>query len=900
MLYKLKPFLYPTLLFIIVASISLLTYKHGTFLTGWDTLHPEFDFGLNFERMINGVWREEQGLGALAGHTHMADLPRVALLWILHFVLPLASLRYVYIFLCLLMGPLGMFYLLKHIFGRSSGLQVAGYRLVAFLGSLFYLLNLGTLQQFYAPFEMFTTQYALLPWIILFSLKYLNEDASKRKGNLLYFSIFTLLATPQAYAAHLWYPFFGIFSLFLLLQKSLKKSIVLILLTVVINSFWLLPNLYYIFTSSNVPKESKQNRIFSQEYRLRNQENGYIKDVAITKGFYFQWSAYNFEKNKFEYLMPEWRAHFANPVVQSIGYLFFGFSLGGLYLAFKNKQKKLLPFAPFVIIPFIFLMNNTPPFSWLFYYLLNFSLFEEAVRFIFTKLSILLVFGYTVFLSYFLLRLFEIVKTYKRTLILATLYLILVVTYSFPLFRGHLISDKFKMKVPDQYFQLWKYMKTQPNETILTLPLHTFSGWQYNKWDYQGSGFIWFGMKQPVLDRDSDRWSVANEQAFRELQYTLYSQRLEQFDKTMAKFGVGYIVWDTSITTPSEKNRNQILYQRETTTVLTKLINAGLLKKIETFGTITVYKIKRIPSRSQEVRTISSQVTPAYRWSFSDQGYMDQGNYITTQKPTKLRTFTYPFRDFLIVTDRFKEEASASISELRHPIKYPASRLIAKQQVDKVVSLEKNGKDEIIRFKTKNSSQGISLQNDSFPHNLGYVVGFTSKNVQGLPLRFCLKNLYSNICDIYDELTRSEDFVSDYFVVPPYDKGQGYGLFIDNISYGDYESINELKEVVTYPLYYDYLAAQNDLSGGGAKLNVLTNNQSFHDGWIAFGCQSSVFSCQILKDHVLVNNWANGWVIPEGLDQSSSYRIIFWPQYLQYLGFAIMLATGLYLWKKQA
>ena len=136
--------------------------------------------------------------------------------------------------------------------------------------------------------------------------------------------------------------------------------------------------------------------------------------------------------------------------------------------------------------------------------------------------------------------------------------------------------------------------------------------------------------------------------------------------------------------------------------------------------------------------------------------------------------------------------------------------------------------------------------------------------------------------------------MSDYFVVPPFESGQGYGLYIDNVSYGDYESINELKEVVTYPLYYNYLVAQNDQSGGSDKLNVLTNNQSFHSGWLAFSCQSSVFSCRLLKDHVLVNNWANGWLLPSEV-QISKFKFqiytVFWPQYLEYIGFLIFLVT---------
>ena len=68
---------------IALVSIALLlvlrNYTPGTFLSGWDTLHPEFNFGLNFQRLFFGVFRSEQGLGAVAAHSHMSDLPRVIL-----------------------------------------------------------------------------------------------------------------------------------------------------------------------------------------------------------------------------------------------------------------------------------------------------------------------------------------------------------------------------------------------------------------------------------------------------------------------------------------------------------------------------------------------------------------------------------------------------------------------------------------------------------------------------------------------------------------------------------------------------------------------------------------------------------------------------------------------------
>ncbi len=155
-------------LFIISLLVCLANYTPGTFLSGWDTLHPEFNFGLNFQRTFFGVFRVEQGLGAVAGHSDMADLPRIILLYISHFVLPLSFLRYFYIFLNLILGPIGMYFLLQRFFLKQ--------KTASFLGGLFYLLNLGTLQIFNVPFEMFTTLFAALPFMFYYALKYLDEN----------------------------------------------------------------------------------------------------------------------------------------------------------------------------------------------------------------------------------------------------------------------------------------------------------------------------------------------------------------------------------------------------------------------------------------------------------------------------------------------------------------------------------------------------------------------------------------------------------------------------------------------------------------------------------------------------------------------------------------------------
>jgi len=149
---------WPIAVLLLVSFILVFNnYTPGTFLSGWDTLHPEFNFGLNFKRQIFGVFREEQGLGAVAAHSHMADLPRTTILYLFHFILPIDLLRYSYIFLNLIIGPIGMFLFLNRVVIKN--------KIGSFLGALFYLLNLGTMQQFIVPFEMFTAQYVVLPWL---------------------------------------------------------------------------------------------------------------------------------------------------------------------------------------------------------------------------------------------------------------------------------------------------------------------------------------------------------------------------------------------------------------------------------------------------------------------------------------------------------------------------------------------------------------------------------------------------------------------------------------------------------------------------------------------------------------------------------------------------------------
>ena len=93
---------------------------------------------------------------------------------------------------------------------------------------------------------------------------------------------------------------------------------------------------------------------------------------------------------------------------------------------------------------------------------------------------------------------------------------------------------------------------------------------------------------------------------------------------------------------------------------------------------------------------------------------------------------------------------------------------------------------------------------------------------------------------------------------------------------------------------------------------IIYLSQSYHPGWKAYEikCQNSKLKCQIysffpfifgkeIKEHVLVNNWANGWRLeePPKPANQSTLIIIFLPQYLEFLGVLLLLIIFTFLIK---
>jgi len=643
--------IFPALLVFISIFICYKNYTPGTYLTGWDTLHPEFDYGIYLKRIIFGAWQSHQGLGSPASQAHASEIPRIMIIGLLDIFFAKSFIRYLFAFLMLILGPLGVYYFLKKIVFKNS--DFFSVHAGSFLGGLFYLLNLGTLQHFNVPLEMFLVQYAFLGWIFLFLTSFYQGG---RKKDLIWFSVITFFGAPQAHTPTLFYVYLMFLFLYLFLMMvldlfskgkdilgnksvSLKRGALIFLLTLLINSFWLLPNIYYGVVKGKEVPLSKIHHLFSEEAFLVNKKFGNIKDISILKNFLFDWGVYT-QDDSYGSLLKPWILHLKKPLVSAIGYSFSFFIFIGAVLSVIKKERKLIPWLFIGFVSIFFILNVNPPFGFIFiFFQENIPLFKELFRFPFTKFSIFLMFVYALFFGYFCSLVIDFVNKKLSKIIGTAVFALLsccVVYFSLPAFRGNLINPAMRVHIPDKYFEMFDYFNQKKEYgRVLHLPIHSFWGWITYSWDggvgYQGAGFLWFGIKQPLIDREFDRWNIANEQPYKEISTAIYSEDKELLQKYLEKYKIRWLILDKSVVSPGLDKK--ILFHKEIEEMFSGIQNLSIGKVFGDGLVVYEYSPKESFQRIEKITANFATGNSLFK-EYYDPIYTKYGNYISDEKKT--------------------------------------------------------------------------------------------------------------------------------------------------------------------------------------------------------------------------------------------------------------------------
>lgn len=630
-------FFYPLVITLVEFILFIANYTQKTYLVGWDNIMPELNLKLNYIRSLTSVWQDYRGLGTLDGMSHAANLVHTFYINAFDLFLPQELLRYSYIHLTHLAGGIAFYYLFLKLLKNKNG---------AFIGALFYLFNIGIIQMYFAPLEVFATHFASLP---LMGLVIINALKSRTKISLFFVGLASLLTSPQAFVPTIFISY-SIFILLLLLfsyRKSLLKRIILIVsILFITNAFWLLPFSYTAISKSQTIQNTRINEFSSEEIYYRNKARGNLQDTLTLKGFMLDSIEYDTFKEENFLFMGEWKNHLQKIPIQAISYSFIVFMIIGSILVVKYRIKSLYPILATNIVSLFFLANNTPLIS-------NANeLFRSAVpvlgeafRFPFTKFITLFAFSYAFLfglgVSFAIKSIVNFLhKKVKKERFTKAFYLSLIVLFSglilinaYPVFKGQFTSPFLRLSIPEGYSNAISYFNSQnPNGRVLTFPMESFWNWEYRNWGHRGSGFLWYAIPQAYITRAFDPWSIENENLYSQISSAYSNNDISQFDLLIQKYGITHILIDKTILntlTPKSIDYGKI----------EEFINQStILKKDKDFGIISVY---RGPEGS-EVNSISNstlKVYPDIKQNTNDNIIGSAGNYITS----KNADITLPF-----------------------------------------------------------------------------------------------------------------------------------------------------------------------------------------------------------------------------------------------------------------
>ncbi|PIY69103.1 hypothetical protein COY90_02445, partial [Candidatus Roizmanbacteria bacterium CG_4_10_14_0_8_um_filter_39_9] len=674
-------------------------------LTGWDNLHPEFNFGLNIYRSIFSVWQEYQGLGLLAGMAHASDLPRQLFLLLTSFVLPSSSLRYVFHFLMLLVGTLGIYTFIEGFFLRHKDEDLR--QKTAFLGALFYLLNLGTIQYFFVPFEPYSTFWGFFPWELFVFFKLLNHPSKK---NVIIFTLVNFLAVPQAYVQTLFLVYLLCLGSIIVGDIVLHKSLIhmrsylkLLLIIFCVNAFWLIPNAYFTFKNVLVTQQAMNNQMNNERFFQINKKRGTIQDFALLKEFYFDFINSETNSKDLGYMMQPWRDHYKSQTVTFVGYALFVVVIFGLFG--RNKNNKYL-WGIFALACLAFL-SDTPLFADLNNIIRSIPLINQIFRNPFTKFIVPTVFVFSVFFSAGVSTLVDgkILRNHRKTSnIFLSILFVCIVVMGYPIFRGYLFYSKSRLVIPDKYFKLFNYFASQDkNARIMNMPQDSYWGWGSYRWGAIGSGFLWYGIEQPIMDRAFDVWSKPLEGYYWELNYALKKQDIGLFNQVLQKYNIKYIIFDESYI-PSDSMPLKFLLKQEGNMLFN---NTTVQKKFEVDG-IRVYEISPGIESINNIVLIDKLPSVDISNSFDniDTAFSTLGIYKSPVEHDKAE-YVFPFQS--LFTNRPQIDSSIQITEDDKSYNIMTPLLPGNYNIQIPSSINQNEKTQPVNIYAKKDKETLTL-----------------------------------------------------------------------------------------------------------------------------------------------------------------------------------------------
>lgn len=626
---------------IVIANTDL-----GTYFLGWDLMDSSFAPFWMIKRSLFETWQSFQGLGLLGGHGYAAQLPQAIIQLVLSLFIPEMYLRYAFTFLMLLSGIIGAYFLTDHVVPQKDTSKVTT-KLPALAAGLVYLLHFGTVQNFYVALEPFIAMYGLLPWVLLHIFTLLKNPTIKN------FAIFFVLNFFLSIIGFIPPVFFSyavflavIFGTQLVVQKFSKQAILTTLVSAgivtVTNLYWLTGVGVFTLTQNQDYLDSQLNQLTTQEFIYKNAAYGRIHNSIRLHGFLLDsYDQSRFEKTSgLEPIFTPWIAYLQNPIVAFFEYvlalLLFGGLLALIYAFIKTRRIEY-SIGFLGVITLCLLTTATPPFSFVSEFFRMIPVLNQAFRIPYSKFSMSMVLFYSVGLGYLLcttqVYLAEKIRNFKvpsqiTAYIAPALVVLLLLITSLPTLTGNFLYAGARVALPKSYQELFAYMAKQPaHKRVAVLPMYTNTGWEMHSWGikkgYTGSGFYWYGMRQPILSRSFDVWSPYNENYRNEMVRAVYNQDQQLFMELVDKYDISYVLVDKTAFLPNVPKEDFYLPQ------ISALIGSTALFDIQIdTNTLTLYELADDTNAKVYIPQSHTKVSSLPQRILSDPLFQTTPNYL--------------------------------------------------------------------------------------------------------------------------------------------------------------------------------------------------------------------------------------------------------------------------------
>jgi hypothetical protein len=511
--------------------------------------------------------------------------------------------------------------------------------------------------------------------------------------------------------------------------------------------------------------------------------------------------------------------------------------------------------------------------------------FSDIFRDVFTKWANAAALIYAVGLGYFIFVVSDIfrskiVKFGLATLLSAAIIFGCVYT-TWPVVNGNLIAGSMKVNLPSYYLDTINYFKSQDTtKRIAYFPLTDFWGWKFNDWGYRGSGFLWYGIPQPMLDRAFDVWSPYNEAFYNEISHAVEAENSDELKYVLNKYQVSYILFDGSIFEPGNPDSDLTINNEKKF-----LESAPFTTNAKEFGKISIYQVN-LDEATAFVSAPKEDLSSPF--------------VVTGQKSTTP-----------VITETFSDSQG-----------YKNANNCNIMRIGEVTKSKLNGGNYYAAY-----NDGISCDYFYYPtldYSQAYYMRIVGKNISGRSLKFYLYNVKDKNMES-EEVLSTGIFDKSYLILPTESTPSadfGYTLNVETRSFGKVKSENLVTGIEFYPVAYKKVGGSVPIAGtlsigsvqkfGTWGYRVETNGtgllelgQGYENGWKAFptaNYQFKIYNLQIKLqipifkqelEHVKMDSWANGWLVDNSANPT--VYIFYWPQVLEWGGGVLGLVTLLIL-----